>query len=33
VFTGKVEITVVEKVLVIDKIKYSLNVNTIVETA
>jgi hypothetical protein len=31
VFTGKVEITVVEKVLVIDKIKYSLNVNTIVD--
>ena len=31
VFTGKVEITVVEKVLVIDKIKYSLYVNTLVD--
>lgn len=31
VFTGKVEITVAEKVIVIEKIKYSLYVNTVVE--
>lgn len=31
VFTGKVEITVAEKVVVIEKIKYSLYVNTVVE--
>lgn len=31
VFTGKVEITVAEKVFVIDKIKYSLYVNTLVD--